>query len=81
MDGEAWKAVVHGVTEGRTRLTDFTFTSHSQALEKAMAPAPVLLPGESQGRGSPVGCSPWGRTEPDRTEVTQQQQQQVHVLE
>ena len=24
-------------------------------------PTPVFLPGESQGRGSLVGCSPWGR--------------------
>ena len=37
-------------------------------------PTPVLLPGESQGRGSLVGCRPWGCTELDRTEVTQQQQ-------
>ena len=36
--------------------------------ERAMAPTPVLLPGEPQGRGSLVGCSPWGRTESDRTE-------------
>ena len=28
MDGGAWKAAVHGVTEGRTRLSDFTFTFH-----------------------------------------------------
>ena len=33
-------------------------------------PTPVLLPGESQGRGSLVGCSLWGRTESDTTEVT-----------
>ena len=39
-------------------------------------PTPVLLPGESQGRGSLVGCQLWGRTEPDTTEATQQQQQQ-----
>ena len=25
MDGGAWKAAVHGVTEGRTRLSDFHF--------------------------------------------------------
>ena len=25
MDGGAWKAAVHGVAEGRTRLSDFTF--------------------------------------------------------
>ena len=30
-------------------------------LEKAVAPTPVLLPGESQGQGSLVGRSPWGR--------------------
>ena len=36
----------------------------------------MLLPGESQGRGSLVGCHLWGRTESDTTEVTQQQQQQ-----
>ena len=39
-------------------------------------PTPVFLPGESQGRGSLVGCRLWGRTESDTTEVTQQQQQQ-----
>ena len=31
---------------------------------------PVLLPGESQGRWSLVGCRPWGRTELDTTDVT-----------
>ena len=36
----------------------------------------MFLPGESQGRGSLVGCHLWGRTESDTTEVTQQQQQQ-----
>ena len=38
-------------------------------------PTPVFLPGESQGRGSLVGCRLWGHTELDTTEVTQQQQQ------
>ena len=33
-------------------------------------PTPVFLPGESQGRGSLVGCCLWGRTELDTTEVT-----------
>ena len=36
-------------------------------------PAPVFLPGESQGRGSLVGCRLWGHTESDMPEVTQQQ--------
>ena len=53
----------------QTRLSNFTFTFHFHALEKAMA-TPVFLPGESQGRGSLMGCSPWGRTESDTTEVT-----------
>ena len=33
-------------------------------------PTPVLLPGKSHGRRSMVGCSPWGCTESDTTEVT-----------
>ena len=33
-------------------------------------PTPVFLPGESQGRGSLVGCRLWGRAESDMTEVT-----------
>ena len=31
---------------------------------------PVFLPGESQGRGSLVGCRLWGHTESDTTEAT-----------
>ena len=31
-------------------------------------PTPVFLPGESQGRGSLVGCRLWGCTESDTTE-------------
>ena len=37
MDGGAWKAEVHGVAEGRTRLSDFTFNFYFHALEKEMA--------------------------------------------
>ena len=33
-------------------------------------PTPVFLLGESQGRGSLVGCHLWGHTESDTTEVT-----------
>ena len=39
-------------------------------------PTPVFLPGESHGRKSLVGCSPWGRTESDMTEATWH----LHVL-
>ena len=40
-------------------------------------PPSVFLPGESQGRGSLMGCHLWGRREWDMTEATQQQQQQM----
>ena len=33
-------------------------------------PTPLFLPGESQGRGTLVGCHLWGRTESYTTEVT-----------
>ena len=42
---------------------------------------PLSVLGESQGRGSVVGCRLWGRTESDTTEVTQQQQQQPSYLQ
>ena len=70
MDGGAWKAAVHGVAEGRTRLSDFTFSFHFHELEKEMATHPVFLPGESQGWGSLMGCHLWGRTESDTTKAT-----------
>ena len=70
MDGGAWWTAVHGVVKSRTRLSDFTFTFLFYALEKEMATQSVFLPGESQGRGSLVGCRLWGRTESDTTEVT-----------
>ena len=49
-----------------TSLSLFTFMHWRRKWQ----PTPVFLPGESQGRGSLVGCSLWGRTEPDTTEVT-----------
>ena len=63
---------VHGVAEGRTLLSDFTFTFqfHATHWKRKWQPTPVFLPGESQGRGSLMGCRLWGRTESDMTEVT-----------
>ena len=37
MDRGAWEIVVHGVVKSWTRLSNFTFTFHFQALEKEMA--------------------------------------------
>ena len=54
-----------------TSLSLFTFTHWKRKWQ----PAPVFLPGESQGRGSLVGCRLWGHTELDATEATWQQQQ------
>ena len=38
MDGGAWKAAVHGVAEGRTRLSNFTFTfmHYKKQMDKAI---------------------------------------------
>ena len=49
-----------------TWLSLFTFMHWRRKWQ----PTPVLLPGESQGRGSLVGCRLWGHTESDTTEVT-----------
>ena len=49
-----------------TSLSFFTFTHWRRKWQ----PTPVFLPGESQGRGSLVGCRLWGCTEVDTTQVT-----------
>ena len=55
MDGGAWKPAVHGVTEGQTRLSDFTFTFHFHALAKEMATHSSVLAWRIPGMGEPVG--------------------------
>ena len=49
-----------------TSLSLFTFMHWRRKWQ----PTPVFLPGESQGRGSLVGCRLGGRTESDTTEAT-----------
>ena len=49
-----------------TSLSLFTFMHWRSKWQ----PTPVFLPGESQGRGSLVGCRLWGHTASDTTEVT-----------
>ena len=49
-----------------TSLSPFTFMPRRRKWQ----PTPVFLSGESQGRGSLVGCHLWGRTESDMTEAT-----------
>ena len=49
-----------------TSLSLLTFTQWRRKWQ----PTPVFLPGESQGRGSLMGCRLWGHTESDTTEAT-----------
>ena len=60
MDGRAWKAAVHGVAEGRTRLRDFTFTFHFHALEKEMATDSRVLARRIPGTGESCGLPSMG---------------------
>ena len=60
MDGGAGKAGVHGVAEGRTRLSDFTFTFHFHALEKEMATHSSVPTWRIPGIGEPGGLPSMG---------------------
>ena len=53
-----WLRVGH---DWATSLSLFTFVHRRRKWQ----PTPVFLPGESQGRGSLVGCHLWDRTESD----------------
>ena len=55
MDREAWKAAVHGVAKSQTRLSDFTFTFHINALETEMAIHSSVLAWRSPGMVEPGG--------------------------
>ena len=55
MDGGAWQAAVHGVAEGLTRLSGFTFTFHFHALEKELATHSSVLAWRIPGTGEPGG--------------------------
>ena len=54
------KAAVHGVAEGRTRLSSFTFTFHFHALGKEMATHSSVLAWRIAGMGEPGGLPPMG---------------------
>ena len=60
MDGGAWWAAVHGVAEGRTLLSDFTFTFHFHALEKEMATHSSVLAWRIPGTREPGGLLSMG---------------------
>ena len=60
MDKGAWKAAVHGVAEGRIRLSGFTFTFHFHALEKEMATHSSVLAWRIPGMVEPGGLQSMG---------------------
>ena len=60
MDGGAWRAAVHGVAEGWTRMSDFTFNFHFPALEKEMATHSSVLAWRIPGTEEPGGLPSMG---------------------
>ena len=60
MDGEVWRAAVHGVAKSRTRLSDFPFTFHFHALEKEMATLSGILAWRIPGTAEPGGLPSLG---------------------
>ena len=60
MDGGAWKAAVHGVAEGWTRLSDFTFIFYFHALEEEMATHSSVLAWRIPGTAEPGGVLSMG---------------------
>ena len=60
MDVGAWWATVHGVAKSQTRLSNFTFTFHSHALEKEMATHSSVLALRIPGMGEPDGLPSMG---------------------
>ena len=60
MDGGAWKAAVHGVAEGWTGLSSFTFTFHFHALEEEMGTHSSTLAWRIPGTGEPSGLPSMG---------------------
>ena len=60
MDRGAWRATVHGVADGRTRLRDFTFTFHFHALEKEMATHSSVVAWRIPGTGEAGGLPSMG---------------------
>ena len=60
MDRGAWWAAIHGVAEGRTRLSDFTFNFHFDAVEKEMATHSSVLAWRIPGTAGPGGLPSMG---------------------
>ena len=59
-DGGSWQAAVHGVAGSQTQLSDFPFTFHFHALEKAMATHCSVFAWRIPGTGEPGGLPSMG---------------------
>ena len=59
-----------GSAKSWTRLSNFTFTFRSHALEKEMATHSSVLAWKIPWKEHLVGCRLWGHTESDTTEVS-----------
>ena len=73
MDGGAWKAEVHRVAEGRTRLSEFTSTFHFHALEKEMATNSSILAWRIPWTEEPGGLQSMGLQRAGRDLATKRQ--------
>ena len=62
-----WYHKVSDTTEQLTHIDKLSVLMHWKR-RRQWHPTPVLLPGNSHGRRSLVGCSPWGCDESDTTE-------------
>ena len=60
MNGGAWKAAVHRVTEGQTGLNNFTYNFHFHSLEEEMATHSTVLAWRIPGTGESGGLPSMG---------------------
>ena len=64
LDRGAWRTIVRGVAKSRTQPSTHVHSklrySRPFKWRRRWHPTPVLLPGESHGWRSLVGCIPWG---------------------
>ena len=70
-----WTGLISLQSKGLSKIfSNTTIQKHQffwcSAFFRKWQPTPAFLPGESQGRGSLVGCRLWGCTELDTTEAT-----------
>ena len=64
-----WGAIAFSKSQRKAMQNNALLKHSNPDIQKRQwQPTPVVLPGESHGQRSLVGCSPWGREESDTTE-------------